>query len=260
MHRVPCVGAIITGSGGRILLIKRGHAPEAGRWSVPGGRIEPGESDHQALVREVREETGLLVRPGVLVGAVQRPGPGGTILDIRDYAAEVTGGDLAAGDDAADTRWASRADMAGLPLTRGLLTALTGWGVLGTAPPGLAAEATRRAGVLWLSVPGQDRPYPAWHAWADGAAVVVTGPCEQPLPGLAGASVAGVTVAARHPGGHLITWQARVHRAEPGSPEWDTAVGALVAGRLNPRLAPGDTSPAQAWARDGGVYRLVPVG
>ncbi len=59
--RVPCVGAIITDPAGRLLLIKRGHEPEAGRWSVPGGRIEPGESDEQALVREVREETGLTV-------------------------------------------------------------------------------------------------------------------------------------------------------------------------------------------------------
>ena len=72
--RIPCVGAIIT-DGERILLIKRGHEPEAGRWSLPGGRIEPGESDQQALVREVREETGLKVTPGRLVGRVTRPGP-----------------------------------------------------------------------------------------------------------------------------------------------------------------------------------------
>ena len=97
--RIPCVGAILA-DGERILLIRRGHEPEAGRWSLPGGRIEPGETDQQALVREVREETGLEVIPGPLVGAVDRPQPGGRVLVIRDYAATVTGGTLAAGDDA----------------------------------------------------------------------------------------------------------------------------------------------------------------
>ena len=63
-NRIPCVGAIIRDPAGRLLLIKRGHDPEAGRWSLPGGRVEPGESDAQALVREMREETGLIVQPG----------------------------------------------------------------------------------------------------------------------------------------------------------------------------------------------------
>ncbi len=129
--RIPCVGAIIKDEAGRLLLIQRGHEPETGRWSLPGGRIEPGESDEQAVVRETREETGLQVRCGTLVGAVQRPGPGGAVLDIRDYAATVTGGTLAAADDAADARWVSQADLAGLSLTSGLAEALTTWGVLG---------------------------------------------------------------------------------------------------------------------------------
>lgn len=129
-EHIPCVGAIVRDGAGRLLLIKRGHDPEAGFWSLPGGRIEPGESDTQALVREMREETGLTVRPGPLIGAVQRPGPGGSILDIRDYAAMVTGGSLAAGDDAADARWVAAADVPRLPLTAGLAAALTSWGVL----------------------------------------------------------------------------------------------------------------------------------
>jgi len=128
--RVPCVGAIVRDGAGRLLLIRRGHDPEAGAWSLPGGRVEPGERDAEALVREMREETGLLVRPGSLVGAVQRPGPGGTVLDIRDYAAAVTGGTLTAGDDAADARWVPVADVPHLPLTSGLAAALTSWGVL----------------------------------------------------------------------------------------------------------------------------------
>lgn len=128
---IPCVGAIIKDGSGRLLLIQRGHDPEAGRWSLPGGRIEPGETDEQALVREVREETGLTVICQHLVGSVKRPGSRGAVLDIRDYAATVTGGRLAAGDDAADVRWVSPAGLADLILTSGLAETLTAWGVLG---------------------------------------------------------------------------------------------------------------------------------
>ena len=49
--RIPCVGAVVRDGAGRLLLIKRGHDPEAGKWSLPDGRIEPGETDAQALVR-----------------------------------------------------------------------------------------------------------------------------------------------------------------------------------------------------------------
>ena len=129
--RVPCVGAIVKDEAGRLLLIQRGHEPETGRWSLPGGRIEPGESDTQAVVRETREETGLQVTCGALVGSVERPGLRGAVLDIRDYAATVTGGTLTAGDDAADARWVSPADLVGLALTSGLAETLTAWGVLG---------------------------------------------------------------------------------------------------------------------------------
>ncbi len=130
---IPCVGAIIT-AGDRILLILRGHEPEAGRWSLPGGRIEAGETDEQALVREVREETGLEVAPGPLIGAVDRARQDGGVLVIRDYAATVTGGRLAAGDDADDARWFSVRDLADLSLTTGLEKALNDWGVLGRLP------------------------------------------------------------------------------------------------------------------------------
>jgi 8-oxo-dGTP diphosphatase len=128
---IPCVGAVITDEAGRLLLIRRGHEPGKGLWSIPGGRVEPGESDESALVREVREETGLAVRAGDLIGAVRRPaGTAGTEFDIRDYAAQVTGGTLAAGDDADDAMWASAGDLDALPLTDGLLDTLRSWGVL----------------------------------------------------------------------------------------------------------------------------------
>jgi len=124
------VGAIITDDTGRLLLIKRGHEPEEGRWSLPGGRVKPGESDRDALAREVREETGLRVEPGTLVGAVERPAPGGAVFDIHDYAASVSGGRLAAGDDAADARWVHPRDIDRLNLTSGLARTLAEWGVL----------------------------------------------------------------------------------------------------------------------------------
>jgi 8-oxo-dGTP diphosphatase len=256
MRRIPCVGAIITDAAGRLLLIKRGTQPEAGRWSLPGGRVEPGESDQQALVREVAEETGLTVAPGPLVGTVERPWRDGASLDIRDYRATVTGGELAAGDDAAEACWAGPAELAKLPLTSGLAETLTRWGVLGQPAPALVAEATRQAGVVWLAVPGRDRPFPAWHVWLAGAAYVVTGPGEQPLPGLASAATVRVVVASKETGGTIAEWTAAVRRVKPGTPEWASAAAGLAARRLNAVLAPGETSPAARWARSAAIFRL----
>jgi 8-oxo-dGTP diphosphatase len=130
-YGIPCVGAVVTDGHGRLLLIKRGHDPGAGLWSLPGGRIEPGETDAEALVREMLEETGLTVEPGRLLGRVQRAGPEGAVFDIRDYAATVTGGTLRAGDDAADACWAGAGELAALAITEGLVEVLTDWGVLG---------------------------------------------------------------------------------------------------------------------------------
>ena len=126
------MGAVVTDGRGRLLMIRRGREPGAGLWSIPGGRIEPGETDADALIREMVEETGLTVEVGALLGRVRRPGLGGAVLDIRDYAATVTGGTLRPGDDAADARWVAAADLDSLAITEGLIEALTEWGVLGT--------------------------------------------------------------------------------------------------------------------------------
>ncbi len=126
-RRIPCVGAVIKDGGGRLLLIRRGHEPGAGLWSLPGGRIEPGETDEQAVVREVREETGLRVDCGRLLGRAELPGPDGAVIDVGDYLAVVTGGQLAAGDDADDARWVTAAEMDRLPLTKGLAGYLAEW-------------------------------------------------------------------------------------------------------------------------------------
>jgi 8-oxo-dGTP diphosphatase len=129
--RILCVGAVVTDGYGRLLLIQRGHEPGKGLWSLPGGRVEPGEMAADALVREMEEETGLTVEPGRLIGQVERAGLAGDVLDIRDYAATVVGGTLRPGDDAADARWVNREELAVLAVTEGLVEALTEWGVLG---------------------------------------------------------------------------------------------------------------------------------
>lgn len=118
---------------GRLLVIRRGHPPGEGLWSVPGGRAEPDETDAAAVIRETAEETGLRVEPGPLAGTVDRPGPGGVTYDIRDYRATVTGGELRAGDDATEARWVTAAELRALPTTDGLVETLTEWSVL---PPG----------------------------------------------------------------------------------------------------------------------------
>jgi 8-oxo-dGTP diphosphatase len=128
--RVPCAGAVIHDTAGRLLLIRRGREPGRGLWSLPGGRCEPGEDAAAAAVRETGEETGLVVTAGTVVGRVERPGPGGVTYVIDDIACTVTGGTLRAGDDADDARWVDAAGLAALPVTDGLVAALTHWDVL----------------------------------------------------------------------------------------------------------------------------------
>jgi ADP-ribose pyrophosphatase YjhB (NUDIX family) len=128
---VPCVGALVHDQAGRLLLIQRGHDPHRGRWSLPGGRIEAGESPEQAVVREVREETGLEVVAGRAIGRVTIPGDG-VVFDVIDLACDLTDATAApvAGDDAVAALFTDATTLAGLPCTPLLVETLRGWGAL----------------------------------------------------------------------------------------------------------------------------------
>ena len=129
--QVLCAGAVIVNSAGELLLVRRGQEPGMGLYSVPGGRVEPGETLEMACAREVLEECGLKVAVGRPLGQVERSGPGGVTFDITDFACTVTGGHLQAGDDAGEVRWVPLDRLADQPLVTGLLDALRLWGVVG---------------------------------------------------------------------------------------------------------------------------------
>jgi len=127
---VPCVGAVVHDAAGRLLLIRRAHEPGRGLWSLPGGRVEAGESAAEAVQREVREETGLDVRAGAPVGTVHLPGPG-VVFDVVDLTCTLTDPEQepVPGDDADAVLFADATTLAGLTCTPGLLDTLRGWGV-----------------------------------------------------------------------------------------------------------------------------------
>jgi ADP-ribose pyrophosphatase YjhB (NUDIX family) len=119
-----CVAGIAF-DGARVLLVRRGQPPGQGLWTVPGGRVEPGETLRDACARELREETGLVVAVGDLVEVVERihHDDAGCLRRhyvILDYLVAVRGGQLAAGDDADDARWFDESELESLPVTDGL--------------------------------------------------------------------------------------------------------------------------------------------
>ncbi len=114
------VGAIII-EGDRVLLVKRAHPPIQGQWSIPGGVLEVGEMVREAAVREAREETGLIVEPGELLGVFDR-----ILRDAErrvqyhyvliDFLCRPVGGELRAASDAAEVRWFIREQLPPLQL------------------------------------------------------------------------------------------------------------------------------------------------
>lgn len=119
----------------------------------------------------------------------------------------------------------------------------------------LVAEVMKKAAVVWLSV-ADAAAFPVWCLASGDALHVVTGPGEQPAPGLVGAATVTVTARGDH-GGAVATWVAAVERVEPGTEAWDTVAPTLAAKRLN-EPGPG-AALADRWARECALLRLVPA-
>ncbi len=118
----------------------------------------------------------------------------------------------------------------------------------------LITEAMKKAAVAWLEVAGRPA-YPVWCLWSDGALYVVSGPGEQPAPGLTNAATATVHARGDH-GGRIVTWSAAVERVRPDSEQWNIVVPQLAGKRLNSAAA-GEL--VSRWAAEAVVSRLVPA-
>lgn len=136
MRIVQAAAAVVFREDGRLLLVRRGREPQRGRWSVPGGKVEPGETVAQAAVRETREETGVRVRVDHELGTVRIPAGADLVYEVRDVAATYLGGVLRPGDDADAARWATPDELLSLTTTDGLREHLVRFGVLPSQAPG----------------------------------------------------------------------------------------------------------------------------
>ena len=110
---------------GKILIVRRARPPAYGLFTLPGGGVEVGETLHAAVMREVREETGLTIEPLGLAGyreAIARDRDGGIERHfvILPFAARWLAGDVALNEELAEARWLVPAELAGLETTEGL--------------------------------------------------------------------------------------------------------------------------------------------
>jgi len=130
------VGLVARDPDGRLLLVRRANPPARGAWSLPGGRVEAGETLAEAAARELREETGLTARIGTVAGVVERLGEGYHYV-IVDLWAELDAAEPVAGDDAVAARLVDRTELPRLDLSPGLGEFLAGIGCWpdGAAPP-----------------------------------------------------------------------------------------------------------------------------
>lgn len=131
-HPVPGVGVVVLQEGA-LLLVRRGSGANTGSWAVPGGKVRWGESWRQAVIRETKEETGLDVLVGEVVWVGESVGPGqppAWHFALVDFAGKVTGGTLAAGDDATEARFVPVSELSVLTLTPGMHDLLASMGLV----------------------------------------------------------------------------------------------------------------------------------
>lgn len=114
-HPIPAVGAVVVRDG-LLLLVRRGQPPARGMWALPGGKVQRGETLRDALVREVREETGLDIEVGEVAWVGETAGEPDRQFVLIDFHAEVVGGTLSAGDDAAEAAWVPIDEARTLPM------------------------------------------------------------------------------------------------------------------------------------------------
>ena len=125
---VVAVGLVARDPAGRLLLVERGNPPHQGRWSLPGGRVEGGETIAAAAARELAEETGLEAAVGEIAGIVERIGEGFHYLIVDLWADLADGAVPVAAGDAADARLVALDQLPGYPLSPGLAGFLAGIG------------------------------------------------------------------------------------------------------------------------------------
>lgn len=115
---------------GRLLMVQRGRGPAIGMWSIPGGRVERGETMAEAVVRELAEETGVEGVCEGLVGWVERMGADHHYVILDFWVRAIAGAEPAPGDDADEAAWVPLEDVSKLPLVEGLAEFLSDHGVL----------------------------------------------------------------------------------------------------------------------------------
>ena len=124
-----CVGAVAVHRD-RLLMIRRGRGVAAGEWSIPGGRVEAGETLAAAVVREVREETGLEVVCERFLGWVERIGEEHHYVILDFVVTALERGPIVAGDDAAEARWVPLDEVTDYRLVDGLADFLADHAIL----------------------------------------------------------------------------------------------------------------------------------
>jgi mutator protein MutT len=146
---IVAVGVLLL-DGDRVLLVKRAKPPAVGRWTVPGGKVELGETLEEAALRELREETGLAATLGPVVeilDRVLRDDDGGISYHyvILDFLGTAPTGTLAAASDSADARWVAFDELERYPLTDGLRAVIDRARVMAVSSAPGPVRATERA-------------------------------------------------------------------------------------------------------------------